>query len=112
MMEPTKPGEWWAILKGRPWIGAGPQVVTVYIEDGKPTFDGMDDDEPLEDQIEFLAEVPTPDVCRVLPECEAAEAAWAAGDLDDGVLERAVIDAEARLYAALRAARKGQEVSE
>ena len=57
--------------------------------------------------ITWLAPIPGPATCAALADCEAAELAWANGDLDDELLERAVTNAEARLYAAIRAERDG-----
>ena len=62
---------------------------------------------PVTDDGSWLAPIYGPAVCAALADCEAAELAWANEDLDDELLERAVTNAEARLYAAMRAERDG-----
>ena len=106
---PDKPG-WW-------WIEADPEITRdekpvqiIQVTQGRGvllvsgTMPNRVDQRP---DIVWLAPIPGPAVCAALADCEAAELAWANEDLDDELLERAVTNAEARLYAAMRAERDG-----
>lgn len=115
---PTKPGWWWVDMSKWHGSDAPPEPLEAYIEDGRSTFDGMDDGDPSEDQVTWLAPIPGPEVCAALARYSEAVAAYEADSLRDAsreltdaewseseAIERAVSDATAILDAAIRAER-------
>lgn len=70
---PTKPGWWWVDMSKWHGSDAPPEPLEAYIEDGRSTFDGMDDGDPSEDQVTWLAPIPGPEVCAALARYAEAE---------------------------------------
>mgnify|MGYP000971369923 FL=1 len=104
---PTRPGWWLIEANPRDTSGGRPyEIIEVVRQNDRLLIVGRSprrvDERP---DIVWVAEVPGPAVLAALEDCVAAEHAWANGNLDDERLERAVTNAEARLYAAIRAER-------
>lgn len=106
---PTRPGWWWADMSKWHGFDALPEPLEAYIEGGRATFDGMDDDEPSEDQVTWIAPIPGPAVLAAL--AEYGEALLALDELNVRELRGAfgVLDSACtKLHAAIRAERDAE----